>query len=117
MTTINLLLVFKEIIATYSENLTKLINTTRKLLIVKAGGIYTYRYFKGLSITVLCIRMFIYCDKCVNNSQIFTEFGMSFIPLEQTSPFHFYFAPTWLSWELVWREQRIFFCMLAFEAL
>jgi len=41
-------MLFKEIIAVYSENHTKPININAALLIVKAGGIYSYHlYLKG----------------------------------------------------------------------
>jgi hypothetical protein len=55
MTTINLLILFREIIGVLSENHTKPINTlcgqNAELLIIKAGGTYNYRWaIKGYEI-------------------------------------------------------------------
>jgi hypothetical protein len=36
-------MLFKEIIAVYSDNHTKLINTNTELVIIKTGGTYSYR--------------------------------------------------------------------------
>jgi hypothetical protein len=44
ITRINWLMLFKEIIAVYSENHMKPINTIEELLIVEAGGTYSYHW-------------------------------------------------------------------------
>jgi hypothetical protein len=44
ITKINLLILFKEIVAVYIENHTKHINTKCNLLFVKAGGTYSYHW-------------------------------------------------------------------------
>jgi hypothetical protein len=44
ITKINCLILFREMIAVYSENHTKHINTNEVLMIVEAGGTYIYQW-------------------------------------------------------------------------